>query len=390
MLNHPDKEYCHKDIDLLDAEFYQSARMPFGEASLLPDVTYLSKNFSELEDEKLWTRGWIAVGCLNQIPNPGDLLPYTVGNHGIHVQRNIDGSLSARFNKAQHGGCRSIPLQCQTGKKTKCSYTSCGFSRDRDVISAGELDSDNRSEQQYIGLIPERLLPVNVDNWGMFVFVNLDPDCEPLKETLGNWHEAFSSVFNNSSSVITSEWVESACNWKLAARSIVSEATTTNELNEHYLTNKQKYLFRWQVEIDQDPALSFINANHNSAIFHWLFPNLILCETSTHIAAVILQPTGLNISLQRVIVISLGEDNQADSQLLTGWLNYFRNKTIESEKLQAQIDNSAAINSSANENSKGTPENRYGAYLFQQYLLDKLFHKHQYFSNVPMYMHVNR
>ena len=372
MLNHPDKDYSHKNIDLLDAEFYQSARKPFGEASLLPDVTYLSKNFSELEDEKLWTRGWVAVGCLNQIPNPGDLLPYTVGNHGIHVQRNFDGSLSARFNKAQHGGCRSIPLQCQTGKKTKCSYTSCGFSRDRNVISTDELDDDNRSMQQYIGLIPERLLPVNVDSWGPFIFVNLDSECEPITESLGDWNEQFPSGSEHTSLSVIDDWTELACNWKLAARGLVAESS------QYSADGQKNALCHWQVEIDQEPIA-----------FRWVFPNLIFCQMPTHIVAVILQPIGMNISLQRVLIIPSGDTDKTDRQLLTDWLDYFRKQIVESERLQVQIDASSAINTSAVDASGETLENRFGAYQFQQYLLDKLFHKHEYFSNVPMYMHVN-
>ena len=150
MSTHPALGYFDDGSDLAAPAFYDAVRRPFGESSLLPPVAYRSKVFADLEDEKLWTRTWVCIGSAQQIPNAGDLLPYTIGNHGIHVQRAADGSLTGRFNKAQHGGCRFVPAQCQTGKKTKCSYTSCGYSRDRDVVLAAELEDAHRLSNQYL------------------------------------------------------------------------------------------------------------------------------------------------------------------------------------------------------------------------------------------------
>ncbi len=168
MVYHPDLGYFDEGVDLTDADLYKSANQPFGQATILPPppFTYQSKVFSDLEDEKLWTRSWVTIGTTHQLQNPGDLLPFTVGHHGIHVQRNKDGSLTGRFNKAQHGGCRAVPSQCQTGKKTKCSFTSCGYSLDRNVLRVEEIGENTPTMHQYLGLIPERLLPIKVDTWG--------------------------------------------------------------------------------------------------------------------------------------------------------------------------------------------------------------------------------
>ena len=220
MTSDPIKGYSYEGVDLTDPDFYICASAGFGEASMLPAVAYQSKNFSDLEDEKLWTRSWIAVGTLMQIPNPGDLLPFTVGNHGIHIQRQEDGSLVGRFNKAQHGGCRSIPAQCQTGKKTKCSYTSCGYSRDRAVITADELGDNTPAMHQYISLIPERLLPVKVETFGPFIFINLDPDSLPLKESLTDLDQCLEEYLQSPFIHLPQTWIESECNWKLAGRAL--------------------------------------------------------------------------------------------------------------------------------------------------------------------------
>src|SRR5882724_3852763 len=175
MLAHPDSVFTDEGVDFLDPQLYSACRAPFGVATVLPRRAYTSEVFQRLENEKIWTRDWVCIGTSPEIANPGDLLPYTIGQHAIHVQRSADGGLIGRFNKAQHGGCRTIPAQCQTGRKTKCSYTSCDFSRDRDVL-AGELFGEMTPHAgQFLGVYPERLLPISVEIRGPFIFANVDP-----------------------------------------------------------------------------------------------------------------------------------------------------------------------------------------------------------------------
>src|SRR6266852_1426695 len=175
MLAHPDSVFSDEGVDFLDPQLYSACRAPFGVATVLPRRAYTSEVFQRLENEKIWTRDWVCIGTSPEIANPGDLLPYTIGQHAIHVQRMADGGLIGRFNKAQHGGCRTIPAQCRTGKKTKCSYTSCGFSRDRDVVQGDSLIEMTPQMGQYLGAVPERLLPVKIRTCGPLIFANVDP-----------------------------------------------------------------------------------------------------------------------------------------------------------------------------------------------------------------------
>ncbi|WP_191060243.1 aromatic ring-hydroxylating oxygenase subunit alpha [Geminicoccus harenae] len=141
----------------------------------LPAAAFGSSGFGRLEDERLWPKVWVCVGRAEEIPNPGDLLPYTVGVHGIHVQRMADGGLVARLNKAQHGGCHFIPLQCQSGRKTRCGFTSCGYSLDRPAIPAGPDGEPVPEMYQYLGMRPERLPVLPLALQAGLLFVAVDP-----------------------------------------------------------------------------------------------------------------------------------------------------------------------------------------------------------------------
>lgn len=239
--------------DLSDPALYESTCR---DGMTLPAFTYRSKAFADLEDEKVWTRAWSCIGYADRIPNPGDLYPFTVGQQGVHVQRQPDGSLKAHFNFAQHGGCRFVPRQCQTGKKTSCFYTSCGHSRDRDVIAANPDGSDTPEMYMYVGVNPLKLIPIHLQTIGPLMFVNLDFDCAPLAAQLP---EGLTLPLSDASAHCLRDETELACNWKLAGK-LVLEALDT---------------------VDVTAA-------------DWLYPNLIVAQTANAVIANILQPVAMN------------------------------------------------------------------------------------------------
>jgi hypothetical protein len=169
----------------------------------------------DFEDERIWTRDWVCVGIEQQIPAPGDLLPATVGHHGLHVQRRPDGGLRAAFNALQYGSCWTIPAQCGHGHKTKCPYVSCAHSRDTDALLA-ERGTPTREMRQFIGFNPLKLVDVALESLGPLIFVTLG-DPPPLREQLGavgsdEALDAFDGLEH-----VARFWVELDCNWKLAS-----------------------------------------------------------------------------------------------------------------------------------------------------------------------------
>jgi hypothetical protein len=256
MQKHPDSGFYDNGMDLQDPDLYASGQR-LEDISVLPAQAYTSEMFQRLENEKVWTRDWVCIGTTAEIAHTGDLMPYTIGQHAIHVQRQTDSGLIGRFNKAQHGGCRSVPAQCQTGKKTKCSYTSCGFSRDRDVIPGGSLEDMSPLAGQYLGTVPERLLPVRVQVRGPFIFANIDP---MIDQTIEPPPIAWQADILRREGV----WCEYRANWKLAGSAIVASARSSG------------------VEAQ------------------WHFPNLLVIHTLNAVAAIILQPTAMDQTLCRI------------------------------------------------------------------------------------------
>lgn len=383
MVYHPDLGYVEDGVDFTDAELYKTVIQPFGQATILPPFSYQSKTFSDLEDEKLWTRSWIAIGTTHQIPNAGDLLPFTVGRHGIHVQREEDGSLIGRFNKAQHGGCRAIPLQCQTGKKTKCSFTSCGYSRDQHAIPIEAIGENTPTMHQYLGLIPERLLPIKVETLGPFIFVNLDQDSCSLIEALNTLPGEIDINMFTKTKLINDEWFECESNWKLAGRAFYDSEKINESLciNEHI--NAQSHFHADNLAI---PELANAEGDlSNSINLSWLFPNLLLLVSPAHIFSVILQPTSMGESLLRTYVFSDNKNEMTDTAIPEALQNFIQSIQSRAKSLQQSTDALTSPGAPQLRNEMIPIENSVAGYVFHRYVTKQIGTEHEYYWNTPLF-----
>ena len=283
----------------------------------------------------------MCIGTLPEIADTFDLLPYTIGQHAIHVQRLPDGSLIGRFNKAQHGGCRAIPAQCQTGRKTKCSYTSCGHSRDRDVIHGEALMEMSPQMGQYLGAVPERLLTVKVRTRGPLIFANVDPTLDAEREfETPDWNENLVRL--------EGRWVEPAANWKLAGAAIV-DAARSHEAGGGAL-------------------------NHVSA--EWHFPNLVVVRLRQSVLTVMLQPTAMDQAVWRLSFFSPPDLSRAEHETARNTL--LRLVEIAGENAasrQAEVELSLAAD---------VTERSLAGWQFNQTLVGRITEHHVAYWNAPL------
>ncbi|MBR1159127.1 hypothetical protein [Bradyrhizobium elkanii] len=341
MLTHPETIYIDEGVDYLDARLYSACRAPFGLATMLPRRAYTSEVFQRLENEKIWTRDWVCVGSAPEIGEPHDLLPYTIGQHAIHVQRQEDGSLIGRFNKAQHGGCRAIPAQCRTGKKTKCSYTSCGYSRDRDVIQGGAMAELSPQMGQYLGTVPERLFPAKVKTSGPLIFANIDP-------TLDIERQFEQPAWAQNLVRLGGEWQEHRSNWKLAGAALVDVARSYEAGGGA--------------------------VNHVAA--EWSFPNLVLIRARHATLAIVLQPTAMDQTLWRLSLFSRPDLSYAEHEAACGALLRLLEKAA-AEAISRQADIELCLSGEAAERSRA-------GWQFNQLLVQRIAQRHVAYWNTPL------
>src|SRR5689334_1630809 len=70
---------------------------------------YLSREFMQLEWERLWSKVWLLGAREMEMPEPGDYVVTDIGRESIIMVRQKDGRVRAFYNVCQHRGNRIRP-----------------------------------------------------------------------------------------------------------------------------------------------------------------------------------------------------------------------------------------------------------------------------------------
>lgn len=151
------------------------------EDALARNMTFPARWYSDpqvyaFENERIFTRAWQYAGPLQKLAEPGDHIVCQVGQIPILVTRDRNGELHGFINVCRH---RAYPVATCDGNRgtLQCAYHAWTYELD------GRLRKAPRSEREAEFDPAEfSLLPVAIDTWNEFVFVNPDPEAAPLRE----------------------------------------------------------------------------------------------------------------------------------------------------------------------------------------------------------------
>jgi phenylpropionate dioxygenase-like ring-hydroxylating dioxygenase large terminal subunit len=149
------------------------------EGALIPRERYVSREFFDLEMDRLWPRVWQVACREEELASPGDYVEYVIGDQSILVVRTGAGAINAYFNTCLHRGTRLASGSGHfTAGEIRCRYHAWRYDLDGRVTDI--VDSDE------FGPLPDGLcLPsVRAERWGGFVWINMDTSASPLLEFL--------------------------------------------------------------------------------------------------------------------------------------------------------------------------------------------------------------
>jgi choline monooxygenase len=144
----------------------------------LPASVYTDPGVHAAEKENIFGCTWQVVGHSGQVPNPGDYFTTEIIGEPLLIVRGADGVLRGFYNVCRHRA--GPPAEgCGSRKLFRCGYHGWTYDLDGSLIIATEIEGVE-------GFRPEdfALVPVRTEEWLNFVFVNLDPHAEPLRESL--------------------------------------------------------------------------------------------------------------------------------------------------------------------------------------------------------------
>jgi len=193
--------------DILDS---YNAAAPLAEAYTIPAAWYTDKRVADLELQNVFARNWQAVGRLSQLEKPGQYVTATVANEPIVVVRGRDGKLRAFYNVCRHHAMTVMNEPCGHAEHMRCPYHGWTYNLEGELRGMTEFDGVKNFERADNGLVP-----VPVETWENFVFVNLDPQAAPLRDFLGKLVGLAKPLgFGDLKFVERRSYIQN-CNWKV-------------------------------------------------------------------------------------------------------------------------------------------------------------------------------
>jgi choline monooxygenase len=153
---------------------------PLEEAWTIPAPWYFDPRIAELERASVFSSTWQVVGRADQVRDNGQFFTADLAGEPLVIARGEDGQLRAFYNVCRHHAAAVVTEAQGCAKQFRCPYHGWTYAIDGTLKGMVEFDGVCNFDRAKNGLVP-----VRVDVWENFVFVNLDGRAAPLRDFLG-------------------------------------------------------------------------------------------------------------------------------------------------------------------------------------------------------------
>ncbi|MGH3506813.1 MAG: aromatic ring-hydroxylating oxygenase subunit alpha [Nocardioidaceae bacterium] len=194
----------------VDAEQLAHSLAPFGSSRMLPRGSYLDEAVLAWERQYVFD-GWRCLGRSSEIPTPGMLRAYSVGEYGVLLSRDREGTLHAFENTCRHRGHELVPCGGSAEPKAiVCPYHAWTYNFDGSLLGAPGFRDAPNFDKSRLGL---KAMPLR--EWHGWVFVDRSRCAPPFEQHIGAL-EAIVARYDAADLVVavTHEY-DVAANWKV-------------------------------------------------------------------------------------------------------------------------------------------------------------------------------
>jgi choline monooxygenase len=261
--------------DLTDADL---AITPVERSETIPSSWYVDPRFHQVDRDGVFARTWQAVGHESMIAGPGDYLLATVADNPIIVLRDREGFLRAFYNVCRH---RAGPLALEPAgcvKALTCRYHGWTYLLDGTLRGVPHFDRTELFDRGDYGLVP-----IAVDRWEGFLFVNLEPEAAPpLAAVMPGIAERIAPNRLGTKRLVRRVDYEVGANWKVYVDNFLEGyhiPYVHPELNRaldyrSYRTEPGP----WHA-LQSSPLLAdnvYTGTSGGQAYYYWIYPNFML------------------------------------------------------------------------------------------------------------------
>ena len=189
------------------------------EPVIYPVEAYISEDYARAERDKLWRKVWLQAGRLEDIPEVGNYLTYDILDDSVLIVRTAPDTIKAYFNVCTHRGRRLIDTPAGArnarGKKYELRLRLSRL----DLQPGGPLHAHpakGRLERRAHGRAYAARARCSLDTWGGWIWINLDPQCGPLRDYLEPAAGMLDPFELQNMRCRWRKWIIFDCNWKVA------------------------------------------------------------------------------------------------------------------------------------------------------------------------------
>ena len=203
--------------EIFDPAAYANVRQPLLAAETLPTWAYTSEEFYRAEVERIFMREWNFLGHVGMLPANGDYECVNFVGVPIVLLRDGSGEVRAFANSCRHRGAKVVEGSGNC-RAFKCPYHQWVYGLDGKLRGTDGMEKTENFDRSRYGLIPIRL-----ETWQGFIFVNFDGNAAPLMDWLGDAPEVLASYRCQDMVVTRRVEFDIKCNWKLFIENAMEE-----------------------------------------------------------------------------------------------------------------------------------------------------------------------
>ena len=256
---------------------------PLEKASTIPAPWYRDARIHDLELAAVFAKSWQVAGRLDAVRKNGDFFTTDIAGEPIVVVRGDDAQLRAFYNVCRHHAAAVVPESHGCAKQFRCPYHGWTYGIDGALKGMVEFDGVCNFDRTQNGLVP-----VCVDSWENFVFVNLDPQAAPLRKSLGSVSDLVAPLQLAQKLQYFDRRVYTLnCNWKVYVDNYLDGGyhvphahkglSSVIEYTQYTIENFERACLQSSpLSSDSNSAAGVAATRQGRAFYLWLYPNFMI------------------------------------------------------------------------------------------------------------------
>lgn len=196
------------------APAFELTRESLHRARHLPGGVYSSPEIYAMEKDRIFMTHWLSVGRVEELPDPGDYMTFSVMDEPIIISRNEEGEISICLNMCLHRGV-AVARGSGNTKDFSCPYHAWLFSVDGKLISAPGM------KESEVDLNGRRLKPLPVKIWRGWIFTSFAAEPTSFEDYIAPYEKSLWWFQSGECKLAEKVEIELNCNWKFLVENLI-------------------------------------------------------------------------------------------------------------------------------------------------------------------------